>query len=89
MVFLPLGRRPQEAKSAATPVTDAVEKVFLGVTSEILKALDTFRAQRREGTTSCLRKTTTDLHIGTTEHRSGVAQKSPFARFLASFDSAR
>ena len=34
MVFLPLGRRPQEAKSAATPVTDAIEKVFLGVTSE-------------------------------------------------------
>src|SRR5262249_25124386 len=36
---------------------------------------------------SCLRKTTTDLRIGTTEHRSGgVVQKSPFARFLASFD---
>src|SRR5215472_10379068 len=45
------------------------------------------RAQRREGTTSCFRKTTTDLRIGATEHSSGVGvQKSPFAKFLASFD---
>jgi hypothetical protein len=37
--------------------------------------------------TSLLRKTTTDLRIGATEHRSGrVVQKSTFARFLASFD---
>ena len=34
-----------------------------------------------------LRKTTTDLRIGTTEYRNGeVVQKSPFARFLAPFD---
>jgi len=39
------------------------------------------------GDVSLLRKATTDLRIGTAEHRSGgVVQKSTFARFLASFD---
>ena len=41
----------------------------------------------RSGTTSLLRKTTTELRIRATEHyNDGVVQTSTFARFLASFD---
>jgi hypothetical protein len=70
-------------------VTDAVDKVFLGGNKRnFLKLRIHFvRGDVRDHIVS--QKKTTDLRIGTTEHRSGVAQKSPFARFLASFDSAR
>jgi hypothetical protein len=68
-------------------LADTVEKVFWGWGTKFSKAADAFRARRREGTTSHLRKTITDLRIGATVHpNGGVVQKSAFARILASFD---
>jgi len=62
------------------------KKSFGGNKRNLLKLLMRF-VRSDVGTTSCLRKTTTGLRIGTTEHRSGgIVQKSPFAKFLASFD---
>src|SRR6516225_5714609 len=62
------------------------KKSFWGNKRNFLKLLMRFvRSDVRDHIVS--QKTTTDLRIGTTEHRSGgVVQKSPFARFLASFD---
>src|ERR1700722_9921240 len=68
-------------------LTDTVGKVFWGWRTKFSRTADAFRAQRCEGPTSLLRKTTTNLRIGAMGHRScGVVQKSTFARFLASFD---
>jgi hypothetical protein len=68
-------------------LTDTVEKVFWGWRTKFSRAADAFCAQRCEGPTSHLRKTTTDFRIGATAHlNGGVVQKSAFARFLASFD---
>ena len=61
------------------------KKSFRGTNRNFLKPLMRFVC--RDVRESYLRKTTTDLRISTTKHRSGgLVRNSPFARFSASFD---
>ena len=81
-----IGPSDSQSKGEVRDGSMLSKKSFGANKRNILKLLMRF-VRSDVGTTSCLRKTTTSLRIGTTEHRSGgVVQKSPFARFLASFD---